>query len=303
MRDLKDFSAAEWLRMQPLQDGFKQLRNDIVQSVYVQRRPKALEKFLQDVAHLKGRNVLSVVAFEQPWVLDWLMKMASRHLVDATLLVFDNSHRSDKRTEIERVCRDRNVAYLGLPNNPTRHVNRSHGMAMTWIFDNVVRAIQPRIAGFIDHDLIPMQTIEVGRILGDQPFFGAPNFSQWGWSLWAGYCLYDFAPVRQRPLNFLYDFSRELDTGGRNWSRLYRNYDRNRFRFSDRRALEVTDPTTSARRRLEVVDDQWLHLCGVGYNDNFRTRSDFFGRIAQAVDEGASLPQLLGDAGAAPATE
>src|SRR5882672_3904400 len=104
MRDLKDFSAADWLQLQPLQDGFKQLRNDIVQRVYVQRRPEALEKFLQDVAHLKGRNILLVVAFEQPWVLDWLMKMASRHLADATLLVFDNSHRSDKRTEIERVC-------------------------------------------------------------------------------------------------------------------------------------------------------------------------------------------------------
>ena len=54
MRDLKDFTKAEWIRRQPLQYGFKQVRNDVMQNVILRRRPKTLEKFLEANAHLKA---------------------------------------------------------------------------------------------------------------------------------------------------------------------------------------------------------------------------------------------------------
>jgi hypothetical protein len=294
MRDWKNFSAGEWLRLVPFQHAFKQTRNDGWLAIYKKLRPKSLAMFLRETERLRDRNVALVVAFEQPWALDWLLRMAQRNLADTAVLVFDNSRRAAARLDIERVCRNLGIPYLALPANPTRHVNRSHGMAMTWIFHNVVRAINPRLFAFLDHDLIPVRKMELSERLRDQPFFGKLRTSPWAWQLWAGYCLFDFSTVAGLPMNFLYDFSQKLDTGGRNWGCLYRNYDRGRLRFAGSSYAEVRDPATGETRSMEIVDDRWLHIGSIGYNDNFRSRAQFCENLANALDQGISWPQLCG---------
>lgn len=294
MRDLNNFSASEWLRLVPFKYAFKQTRNDGWLAIYKKFRPKSLDMFLRETKQLGNRNVVLVTAFEQPWALDWLLRMAQRNLVDTAVLVFDNSRQPSARLEIERVCRSRGIPYLALPANPTRHVNRSHGMAMTWIFHNVVRAIKPRLFAFIDHDLIPVQKIELLERLRNQPFFGRLRASQWAWHLTAGYCLFDFSIVAGLPMNFLYDFSQKLDTGGRNWDCLYQNYDRDRLRFASSSFVEVRDPETGKSHSVEIIDDRWLHIGGIGYNDNFRSKAQFCENLAHALDQGISWPQLCG---------
>ena len=69
----------------------------------------------------------------------------------------ENDHQLTQ--EIERVCRERGAPYPAHPANPTSHPNRSHGMAMSWLFHNIVSAIQPRMSAFLDRDLIPVQKI------------------------------------------------------------------------------------------------------------------------------------------------
>ena len=293
MRDLKDFTRAEWMRLMPFQYGFKQVRNDVMQNLILRQRPKPLEKFLEANRHLRGRNVAQVIAFGQPWVVDFFLKMAGRYLADTTVLIFDNSRQASDRAKIEGVCREHNVHYLGLPWNPSRHANRSHGLAMTWIFHNVLRTIQPAIAGFIDHDLIPTERIEFTERLGIQPFYGRLIPSDWAWSLWAGYCIYDFSIVKDRPLNFLHDFSRGLDTGGRNWNCLYREFDRDKLNFAYCEGPNATKQTKKRLRKVRLVDNRWIHLGGVGYNDNFKLNADFFARIADLALAGANCHEII----------
>ena len=301
MRDLKNFSAGEWLRFVPLEVAFKQARNDAWLAIYKKIRPKALDSFLVETQRFGNQSVALVIAFEQPRALDWLLRMAQRNLTDTAVLVFDNSRRAAARLDIERVCRDRGVPYLALPVNRTRHVNRSHGMAMTWVFHNVVRAIRPRLFAFIDHDLIPVRTSGLSERLAEQPFYGKLRASAWAWQLWAGYCLFDFSTVAGLPMNFLYDFSQKLDTGGRNWDCLYRNYDRERLRFAGSRYADVRDPVTGVSQSVEIVDDRWLHIGSIGYNDNFRSKSQFCENLAHAMDGGAPWTELCDDANARPA--
>ena len=288
------------MRFVPFEVAFKQARNDAWLAIYKKIRPKALDSFLAGTQRFGNRSVALVIAFEQPRALDWLLRMAQRNLTDTAVLVFDNSRRAAARLDIERVCRDRGVPYLALPVNRTRHVNRSHGMAMTWVFHNVVRAIRPRLFAFIDHDLIPVRTSELSERLAEQPFYGKLRASAWAWQLWAGYCLFDFSTVAGLPMNFLYDFSQKLDTGGRNWDCLYRNYDRERLRFAGSRYADVRDPVTGVSQSVEIVDDRWLHIGSIGYNDNFRSKSQFCENLAHAMDGGAPWTQLCDDANARP---
>jgi hypothetical protein len=292
MRDLRNFRLLEWLELLPLQHVIKEVRNDVWQRQYCTRRPAALEAFLEENAHLKDTNIVLVVAFEQPWMLDWLIHMARRNLRDGTVLVFDNSRLPQARLEIEQVCRKTSTPYLALPANSTLHVNRSHGMAMTWIYQNVVRALAPRVFEFIDHDLIPVRALEIAGRLGDQAMYGLLNVGPWGWHLWAGYCMYDYQRIANARLNFLHDFSRGLDTGGRNWQPLYRWHDRSKFRLAEIHDMDFADPVSGSTVQLQVIDQSWLHIGGIGYNDNYRLKSELSRRIAQAFDAGATWDEI-----------
>jgi hypothetical protein len=293
VRALRHFSAGEWLQLLPLQHAAKQWRNDALLAIYQGRHAAEQELFLQQVAPLRGGNIALVIAFENPWVIDWQLAMAKRHLADTKVLVFDNSGAPAPRTEIARVCTQHGTPYLALPRNRARHVNRSHGMAMSWVFDQIVRRIEPRQFAFLDHDLIPLLPVSLAERLGDQPFFGLPLTSRWGWALWAGYCVFDYARVATLPLNFLYDFSNGLDTGSRNWAVLYQHFNAEALRFAGDAWLDVATRSTGDAQRVQVLDSRWLHIGGISYNKNFDSKEALCKELAQAFADGRTWQQIL----------
>lgn len=289
--DGKRLRLGEWLAQ-----ALRQFRNDVLLHRYIEARPPGLDAFLQQHRHVAGGRIGIVIAFEQPWALEWQLRMARRHLRDVELLVFDNSRQPAARVRIPEVCAANGVACLSLPPNRTRHVNRSHGMAMSWIYHNVVQVLRPEIFGFLDHDLIPVTPIRIADKLQSQPVFGLMNQGSGEyWSLWAGYCFYRHAFTAGKPLNFLYDFSRELDTGGRNWGPLYRQMDRARLQFASRNFIPLRPALGTEPRPVEIIDHAWVHMGGVGYNDNFEQKYAFFERLMRAFDAGAQWEDLASE--------
>lgn len=293
MRDIHTYSTSEWLSLAPLIHLAKRKRNDLIQNGFLRKQPPQFERFLQNISHLSSKHLRLIIAYQQPWTLSWLLRMAKHHLTDCGLLVFDNSRLASARIEIEHVCRDYNVPYLSLPTNPEKHPNRSHGNAMTWVFHRVVRAIRPHAFSYIDHDLIPLAPISFTTTLGDQALYGLPRFSNWGWTIWAGYCAYRFSEVVDLPLNFLTDIPHLLDTGGRNWNCLYSKYDPTRLHLAESRNCEIRNPIDGSLRISEIIDSSWLHLNGASYRLGFHEELPFYERLAAVTDAGATLQTLL----------
>lgn len=292
MRRLNEFSTGEWLRLVPWLEAARQLRNDTLLARYLKSEPRGLANFLAAHAHLRGRDIAIVIAFQQPWPLDWLLSSAKANLPGTTVIVLDNSRDPAKAAEVRAVCAAHATPWIALPPYVTRHVNRSHGMAMSWAYHRVVAALQPRNFGFLDHDLIPVAPVDLVRRLAAQPAYGLLNAGRFGyWSIWAGYCLYRFADVQGRPLNFLYDFSRGLDTGGRNWDPVYSAIDRASLRFAAQEFTDLRLPDGTVRK-VEVVDGCWVHMGGVGYNDNFETKIAFFRALRAAFEAGETLESM-----------
>ena len=292
MRAANEYGLGEWLIGLPLVHGLKRARNVLLERAFRGVRSRGTDKFLAQQAGIAGGSLVLSIAFNQPWVIDLLTRMAKRHL-DGTLIVLDNSRKAEARREIARICADRGVPYLGLPFNPERHPCRSNGIAMTWAYYNIVRELRPKTFAFFDHDLIPTAPVDIARPVRNQPVYGVLNQSAWGWNLWAGCCMYDFASVERFALDFNNDNPRLLDTGGRNWLQIYRHLDRSKILFADWRSEWLRDPTDGAPRQAYFADDL-LHIGGAGFGEKSHSpnRPEFFQRLIRSFEEGATLDEL-----------
>ena len=293
MRELRHYRAGEWLRLRPAVEGARQWRNDLWLDRYTRRPAEDEARFLRSLGPLTGRTILAVIAFEQPLALEWLLRSLERLAGSAVPLVFDNSRDATRRAEIAALCARLGVGCLALPPQRTRHVNRSHGLAMTWVHRRILAPLQPAMFGFVDHDMILARPLDLTARLANQPCYGVLNEGRHGcWNLWAGYCFYRTRDLPDLPLNFLYDFSRGLDTGGRNWPGLYRRLDRRELAFAPRSDVSLTDPLSGTGRPVECVDGAWLHLGGAGYNDHFSRKQAFFAHLAERLASGDRLDDL-----------
>jgi hypothetical protein len=292
MRFPNEYGAGEWFIGRPLVHGLKRARNVLLERAFRGVRSRETDKLLAKQAGLADGSLVISIAFNQPWVIDLQTRMAKRHL-EGTLIVLDNSRNSRARREIARICADRDVPYLGLPFNPEWHPCRSNGIAMTWGYYNIVRELRPKTFAFFDHDLIPTAPVDIGRLVQSQPVYGILNHSAWGWNLWAGYCIYDFASVERFALDFNNDNPRLLDTGGRNWLQIYRYLDRSKIRFAEWRLETVRDPTDGTPRPAHFVDDS-LHIGGAGFGEKNRSpnRPEFYQRLIRSFEDGATLDEL-----------
>lgn len=291
MKSWTNFSWQDWCRLKPIAATLKQIRNDCVLWVYKKIKATDEDVFLQNTLRYHDQKILIVIAFEQVKVLDWLLSLSKKNLIDFQLMVFDNSKNTQSRELIRALCQAYEVPYLALPYNYTSHPNRSHGLAMTWVFSRIISKIQPGWFGFLDHDMLPVGPISLGNMIGRQSCYGLLNEGDDCWNLWAGYCFFEYPMVAHLPLNFLYDFSRGLDTGGRNWSVLYRRLSRSTFRFANetKQILRLSDRYAIM---AQVIDHAWVHIGGVSYNNNLQSKELFYETLVGELLEGRSLDVL-----------
>jgi hypothetical protein len=293
MKNLKFFSLSEWLILEPLRAFLKELRNDVLLTSYKYRKAEYEDQFLEKNKHFKDKNILAVIAFEQPKVLEWLFALSSKNLKDCQLMVFDNSKSLILRREIEELCQKWDIPYLSLPILKVRHPNRSHGLAMTWVFHRIIKKLQPYIFGYLDHDMYPVKPVSLSKFnLDNQDSYGLLNDAPHYWNLWAGYCFYKFSAVKNKPLNFLYDFSRGIDTGGRNWPYLYKSQVKSLTKFSS-----VSTPLVSLGNNMnsavQLIDEVWVHVGGVSYNNNLKPKEEFHSKLVETLLDGKFFDDLM----------
>jgi hypothetical protein len=208
-------------------------------------------------------------------------------------MVFDNSRSLILRSEIEKLCRAWSIPYLSLPHLKIKHPNRSHGLAMTWVFHRIIKKISPHIFGYLDHDMYPIKPVSLQQLnLDHQDSYGLINDAPHYWNLWAGYCFYKFSAIHEKPLNFLYDFSRGVDTGGRNWPYLYEGQVKSLTQFAP-----VSTPLVSLGNDLnsivQLIDERWVHVGGVSYNNNLKPKEEFHSKLVESLSNGESFDDLV----------
>lgn len=214
---------------------------------------------------IAGRNLLCTIAFEDPEGLAMHAALVRRHVTHDCHLIADNSRSPAAAEAIRLAAAQHGALYLRLPANPwtERNDSRSHGLAMNWVWRNIIVPGEPDAFGFLDDDMFPTAPATPFADLGTHAFIGDVREAGDRWFLWAGYCFYRFAAVRHLPLDFGLDWFIGLDTGGANWSVLYEQADRTAL---PRRAI-VSLPALAGVPEEEARFEwrgTWLHEIGWG---------------------------------------
>src|SRR3990167_3581136 len=297
MRDIATYSAADWLTFKPLVHRLKYVRNQVVSGGYVLLGAAMRDRFLAEHAGLAGKTIAATIAFNMPWAVDLFLRTARLNLVDAAIVVLDNSSRKAARAEIAGLCRASGVAYLPLPRNPEWGPNRSHGIALNWAYRNLIRPLDPPVFAFLDHDLFALQPVDLAAPLAGQSVYGAMKRSKvvsGAWSLWAGFCVFDHAALKARLLDFNYEGPMKLDTGGYNWMRLYRDLDATRMRFAKGAHIRFREPDTHATYDAAMFDG-FVHVGGASYTAKGREpgRIAFFQRLVAHIEAGGQWQDFV----------
>ncbi|HLY79459.1 MAG TPA: hypothetical protein VKQ70_08810, partial [Caulobacteraceae bacterium] len=199
--------------------------------------------------------------FNDPDFVERQAALVRRHVADCVHLIADNSTDAAAARQIEAVATGAECAYLRLHPGPwtkPEHGGRSHGLAMSWVWRNLLRPARPAAFGFIDHDIFPIRPTDPFAPLRSHLVAGQVRDRSSGhgrWYLWAGFCFFRFEAVERRALDFSLDWAAGLDTGGANWFSLYRH-----LQPADVEDLGVHFEPIGAdgALRLEWIGD-WLH--------------------------------------------
>jgi hypothetical protein len=260
-KSLREYSADDWRHLRPVTQAVKSLRYRAIDRGYRRRRARVGDTAVA-ARSIRERRVLVTIAFGDPALIRWQTQLVRHYVPGVRHIVVDNSLADEAAEEIRRIAGA--GSYLRAPENPWSGgaASRSHAIVLNWAWDNLIRPGEPEAFGCLDHDIFPTAIDDPFAPLATQDVYGVVRTVGRRWFLWAGFCMFRFAAVKNAPLGFGQDWFAGLDTGGGNWNGLYQRID----------VAKLKQPATSFvpfKPGIAVADGPlqwcgpWLHEIGL----------------------------------------
>jgi hypothetical protein len=218
-----------------------------------------------DQHELNRKNLICItIAFNKSTVIEAQWKQLSENISESfTYIVADNSNDATVSAEIQNYCAQNYISYVKIPNNPfEKNPSRSHGIALNWAYEHIVKKYRPTYFGFIDHDILPFRKTAVTDKV-QNGIFGLAQKRNEKWYLWPGFSFFKTCEVIEKPLDFLPCDG--LDTGGSNYDVLYKNIDQAtlsqlpQYYFDIEKRVKLPAFDHANQNIVETIGD-WVHL-------------------------------------------
>lgn len=286
--------------MRPVMQAYKTFLWNRMDRRFVSRIPDDSNAVQNLLGRISGRNLIVSIAWNSPWTIRWQLRFINRHLVNALFLVADNSTDAAARQSIARQCADAGVEYIALPPNPyrtSRHASRSHGLALNWVYRNIVHPAAPAAWGCFDHDLYPTARFDPEKRLRGQMFYGDLEERANGSYLWPGYCLFARGIDDAKALDFRQDWFIGLDTGGMNAALLAARRSGKEMVFARRRSIGRQRNFAVTADEIDWFDD-CVHLGNAsGWMSSNAEREPALDELLESIFDGKLAPPASHQAG------
>lgn len=211
---------------------------------------------------LSDNNLVDIVsiAFNNPLVIEYQIKFIKKNIQNHyCYLVADNSTDDKAKAKIRELCLNNQVSYCELPpNNPYKGTKSSdsHGIALNWIYINYIKVRKPRYFGFIDHDIFPVEQINIADLISPAGLWGVVEEREKIWYLWPGLSFFDFSLLKGKNIDFLPGDGG--DTGAKNWKSLYSQIDKSSVKNPQ---VHLENLREGGDKQSDVVQfiGNWIH--------------------------------------------
>jgi hypothetical protein len=270
-KPLAEYNWTDWLHLRPILHFIKSRRYRLIDRAYSRQIARRGESF-ELASAVRWKKVLVSIAYDDVEVIDWQARLVRAFVPNALYMIADNSRDPAIARQIALLARRNDVPYIQLPLISWNRAltSRSHGLALNWVWRNIIRRGEPEAFGFLDHDIFPTLIDDPFRELDSQAFFGHVRRAGDRWFLWAGFCMFRFDAVKDLQLDFGQDWFKGLDTGGGNWSVLYHAIDSSKLRQPTDEWFHFECGRLEPEARLQLIGP-WLHEVGVRDNDQLKT--------------------------------
>lgn len=229
--------------------------------------------------------LLITIAFNNNEVIELQNLYIRKNLQEKyNYIVLDNSNIDKISKKILEYCNNNDIPYIKLPPNPfLDEPSKSHGIALNWAYYNIIKKFKPKFFGFIDHDILPIKETYITSNIKNG-IWGLIQERKEKWYIWPGFSFYKYANIDKHSLNFMP--SDGLDTGGSNYSIIYKNIKKNSINKINRiyfntNKNEKIDIFDNSDDTIEIIGD-WIHLMRISnWNNN---SNDKISKIKEIIE-------------------
>ncbi len=266
-KPLSDYNARDWFRLRPILHRIKEYRYHAIDSAHSRKSPRS-GNLASVREQIRGRNALVTIAYGDAEAIRWQAALVREFVPNVIHIIADNTPGEHSAGLVASAANETDLPYLWLPGIAWKRgtTSRSHGLALNWVWRNLILPGKPTAFGFLDHDLFPIRFSDPFAELASQPFYGHVRWSGERWFLWAGFCMYRFSHVQSLPLDFGQDWFLGLDTGGGNWSVLYSPLETSHLKRASYSEFFYAADVTAKEAEMHLIDSSWLHEVGVREN-------------------------------------
>ena len=222
------------------------------------------------------------VTFNCPDFFKWQMNLLKKYEKEPYCqLVIDNSSENTKSFEIENICRENDIAYVKVPENPYsikfKSPSRSHAAAVAWAKRHVLSHVHCKYVSFIDHDIFPIKKIDLLKKIteSNQDIYGLLQDRRDAdgkgiWYIWPGFIIMKNTMIKNLDFTPIASLG---DTGAAMYKDVYSKINQNEMKFAssklinlynhgDERFISTQRPECYGHpNTIEIIDDTWLHVC------------------------------------------
>lgn len=252
----------------------------------------------QDIKFKNSNLLLTVITFNNLEILRKQHEYLKKYLeTPYDYLVADNSNQRSKSMRIQEFCHEHGISYVKIPKNPLTGVRASgsHGIALNWVYRNIIQKYRPKYFGFLDHDIFPIRQVTLLDKL-NLGFYGAiRRRKEPYWYLWPGFSFFEYEKIK----NYKCDFSPShagadgltfLDTGGSNYNSIYRHV--GKIGVREAKSILINSVTREefvkgedSSRTFEIIEDTWLHLRQIAWRTESSDKMDNLEELMRIADK------------------
>lgn len=243
---------------------------------YRQREDKFLSSTLNDVFHFNcyskqnSKLLIITVVYNRADMVAHQLRLLPKYLTDPFQhIVVDNSRDNSARKSVAQLCEHYQVGYVSLPKNFYTHASNSHGLALNWIYQHLIKAFNPDYFGFLDHDIFPIRSHSILEHLITQPIYGQKDTRKNVWYLWPGFSFYQTSLLENIHVNFKPGMINDtmVDTGGQ--VQVIHLVDKKHLLFAVEHQTSVQKGHVPHQHNVEwlKIDEvvTWFHCIGAGH--------------------------------------